>query len=91
MSSQSEINDFLSSVKERFPQTSSASHRMIAYHYVQDNNSMLWADDDGETGVEEKLLNVIHSNNLSNVIILVCRWYGVRHMYARNVIQICIS
>ncbi len=56
---------------------------MIAYHYVQDNNSMLWADDDGETGAGETLLNVIHSNKLSNVIILVCRWYGGRHMYAR--------
>ncbi len=53
---------------------------MIAYHYIQDNNRMLWADDDGETGVGEKVLNGIHSNKLSSVIILVCRWYGGRHM-----------
>lgn len=56
---------------------SSASHNISAYRIVTSSGSILESSsDDGETGGGNHLLSILQSSNLTNVLLVVSRWYG---------------
>lgn len=61
-----------------------ATHKVVAYKYQQDGKDVTAADDDGELGAGEVLLDLLNGHSIHNIAILVCRWYGNVHLYQRR-------
>ena len=74
------VQEFKNLVEQKYPHTKSAQHHMFACVC----NSVLSAEDDGEIGAGEKLLNILHQNKISNTILMVCRWFGGIHLNSRR-------
>lgn len=55
----------------------SADHNISAYRILTSQGSILDScSDDGETGGGNHLLSILKSSNLTNVLLVVSRWYG---------------
>jgi Uncharacterized protein family UPF0029 len=56
---------------------SSASHNMTAYRILNSSSAITEScSDDGEAGGGRHLLSLLQSSNLTNVLLVVSRWYG---------------
>ncbi|RDL41826.1 Uncharacterized protein BP5553_01805 [Venustampulla echinocandica] len=60
------------------PSLESASHNITAYRISSASSGSIieQSNDDGETGGGRHLLSVLRSSNLTNVLLVVSRWYG---------------
>jgi hypothetical protein len=76
--SQLEVDSFLAKICSITPEK--ATHNMIAYKF----KDIIDAEDDGEVGGSERVLDLIIHNKLDNIAIVVCRWYGGTHMGSRR-------
>ena len=81
ISNQVELDAFVASVDQIYPDTHSATHHIVTYTYTKAGETIVQADDDGEFGASERVLETIREHNLQNVAILVCRWYGGTHLH----------
>lgn len=62
---------------KRNPSTKDATHHISAARVNLGTNSALEvSNDNGEPPAGSRLLQVIKSNNISNVLLVVSRWYG---------------
>uniref|UniRef100_A0A7S4P2E6 RWD domain-containing protein n=1 Tax=Paramoeba aestuarina TaxID=180227 RepID=A0A7S4P2E6_9EUKA len=66
-----EVNYFKSRILES-KKYEEATHNILAYRFPEHEVR----DDDGETGAGDKLLNFLQSANITNVAVIVTRWYG---------------
>ena len=61
------------------------THLMLAYRLSSTHGNITESCvDDGELGAGAKLLRVLQDNKLSDVVVLVARWYGGRHLHAKR-------
>lgn len=69
-----QLKDLLQSIKDRYPK---ANHYTYAYRFSLDK-SVFRANDDGEPSgtAGRQILNVLLSKNLTNVLVVVVRYFG---------------
>ncbi|MCG9129749.1 YigZ family protein [Candidatus Poribacteria bacterium] len=69
------VKSFVADVKNRIPQ---ATHYCYAYSIGNEDDKLEYASDAGEPthSAGPPILNAIHGNELSNIIIVVARYYG---------------
>ncbi len=79
-----EVEKFKSDIADKFPETKQASHRILEFQYENSTDNTMITEDDGEVGGGGRILDTMLENNLSNVVIMVCRWYGGKHIYSRR-------
>ena len=79
--SKEEVDKFVAQVNTKYPNTQEATHSMLSYVIKDDGNLVMDSHDDGEHGGGEVIMNTINRMNQSNVIVMVCRWYGEEHIY----------
>jgi lysophospholipase L1-like esterase len=79
ISNQIELDAFVASIDQTYPDTHSANHHIVSYTFTKPGETIVQADDDGEHGASERVLDVIRDNKLQNVATMVCRWYGGKH------------
>lgn len=71
-----EVEKLLKELK-RNPSTKDATHHISAARVSCGANSALEvSNDNGEPPAGSRLMQVIKSNNISNVLLVVSRWYG---------------
>ena len=57
-----------------------ATHNIYAYRISKPDGFMEHYEDDGEYGAGRKLLDLLISNNINNIMVCVSRWYGGTHI-----------
>ncbi|KAI6172837.1 UPF0029 domain-containing protein [Aphelenchoides besseyi] len=55
---------------------SRAKHNIFAYVLIQSGASISDSDDDGEKGAAAKLLHLIETMHVENMLVVVTRWFG---------------
>ncbi|TAQ87166.1 hypothetical protein B7494_g4490 [Chlorociboria aeruginascens] len=59
------------------PSVQSADHNITAFRYQNPQGFITEeSNDDGESGGGRHILNVLQTNNITNVLLVVTRWYG---------------
>ena len=60
MNSQIELDSFMATIYQEDTVTASATHKILAYHYVDNSNDVQFAaNDDGEICAGERLLDIL--------------------------------
>lgn len=66
---------------KRNKKISNATHNIMAYRIIHDNNLVIHdCDDDGESRGSSTLLHLLEILDLKNIIVIVSRWYGGIHL-----------
>jgi len=59
-----------------------ASHCVVAYRVTQKSGDVAeFRQDDGENGAGDTVLRVLRKMNVTNVVVLICRWCGGRKLH----------
>jgi hypothetical protein len=57
-----------------------ATHNIYAYRFTSEGRQCEGRKDDGEHGASFKLLKMLRDNDVDNVMVVVTRWFGHKHM-----------
>ncbi|KAL3427987.1 hypothetical protein PVAG01_01496 [Phlyctema vagabunda] len=77
VSSPGQARSMLQDLLSRNQELQTASHNISAWRATDPNGRILsGSNDDGESGGGSHILNLLTSSDLSNILVVVSRWYG---------------
>ncbi|XP_018329792.1 protein IMPACT-like [Agrilus planipennis] len=77
--SEIEVNKFINFLKQN-KKIAQATHNISAYRVKRDDIWYQDYDDDGETHAGQRLLHLLQIVDVTNVVVVVTRWYGGVHL-----------
>ena len=84
VNNQIEVDEFFANILNSSDKIQAATHKIVAYKFNSVNTYPMNSNDDGEIGAGEKILDLINSEKLCNVAIIVCRWFGNEFIFHRR-------